>query len=223
MKQTTRSKRWRRVVVLPTGLIAGLSLVAGCAVVERALGQQAQTGHYSGLEFRPVLMVGPAVPGDPDQVPEVEQDGELAASFAALDCSDGVQAGEVVDAGPDHAVVACDVHLEERFALGPVALDGSMVDSTQIKQTVHHDGTRADDYSVGLVFTAEGTQALERVTADLSRLDDPLNRMAMMVGQEVLSAPTVLVPLGDGELILAGGFTESQAQDIVAAFSVAQD
>lgn len=41
---------------------------------------------------------------------------------------------------------------------------------------------------------------------------DPANRLAMIIGEELIMAASVLEPLTTGELQIAGGFTRDEAE-----------
>lgn len=213
MKTTWGSRPWRRLIVIPVGIAVGLSLVGGCG----SAGDGDGSGDYS-VEFRPVLLAGPATPGSGGEAASSEDTDEVAADFAALDCTEPADATAHVDAGLDQPVVACGTELGERFALGPVEIDGSMVESVTVIPEVLHDGIETDRYAIAIVLTVEGSAAFADVTQRLHRLDAPRNRLALLSGQQVLFAPSVMVPITEGEMTFSGHFTEDEAWDIAVSF-----
>ena len=203
------------MIGLPAGIVLGMGLVSGCG----GAGSDDSSGAYS-VEFRPVLLAGPVEAGSGAEATGSEGSDELTLDFAALDCTEQANETAYLDASPESSVVACGTELGERFALGPAEVDGSMVESVTVTPGVLHDGTTADDYVVAIVLTTDGTAALTDMTQRLRSLDAPRNRLAVLLGQQVLSAPTVMMAITEGEITLAGPFTEDQARDIAAALDV---
>jgi len=171
------------------------------------------------VEFRPVLIAGPIGPGSGGEPAGSEGAGQLATDFEALDCTQPAQGTALVDAGPGSSVVACGTERGERFGLGPAEIDGSMVESVAVARGILHDGAESDDYVVSIELNADGTAAFASMTERLRGLDAPRNRLAVLAGQEVLSAPTVQVAITEGEIAIAGQFSEKEARDIAAALS----
>lgn len=66
-----------------------------------------------------------------------------------------------------------------------------------------------------IVLPAGAASSLADVTGELAGETDPKNRLAMIVGQELISAPMVQQAIEGGKLQLAGNFTREQVDDLV--------
>lgn len=178
---------------------------------------------YSALEFRPVLLTDSVSSGSLQTQAGSPDEVDLAAQLAALDCTQPTDVTLGSDAGGDDDLLACDLTGAERFALGPTELDGLMVDSVSVGEVTNQSGATTGQYEIQIELSAEGSDALTDVTSRIRALAAPQNRLALVSHGQVISAPTVMAAITEGQLSITGGFTESEARDIVAQFGAATD
>ncbi|MFC7622619.1 hypothetical protein [Microlunatus sp. GCM10028923] len=67
------------------------------------------------------------------------------------------------------------------------------------------------NWMILITLPADAADTLAEVTADLAAEPDPKNRMAMIIGEELISAPMVQQEIPGGQLQLAGNFTRADA------------
>ncbi|MFI2609034.1 protein translocase subunit SecD [Kitasatospora sp. NPDC018619] len=138
---------------------------------------------------------------------------ELAAAFAALDCSKpDVRAAQT--GAEDKAVVACSQKAEngyyEKLALGPVAVKGSDVSKAQA--TI--DTQTGAGWQVQLQFNGTGTDAFAKVTGQLATQTPPTNQFAIVLDNQVVSHPQVNGAIPGGSAVITGRFSQAEAQDL---------
>ncbi|MFG2333824.1 protein translocase subunit SecD [Streptomyces sp. NPDC048604] len=148
------------------------------------------------------------------ETPKAPANGEAALQqkFATLDCTDPEQrvaAGK--SAKPTESTVACSTPengVVEKYILGPVEVDGKDVD----------DAKGAFDQQRGMwivqmQFTDAGAKKFQKITGRLAQQQDPMNRFAIALDGEVVSAPSVRQTLSASAEI-SGNFTQESAQDL---------
>ena len=86
---------------------------------------------------------------------------------------------------------------------GKVLMDGSMVKSA--RSEIQQNGDTAEPV-VLLEFTAEGTEKFKNLT---ERYTNKI--ISIWLDDEMLAAPTVQVPITDGQVIVSGNFTIEEA------------
>ena len=67
---------------------------------------------------------------------------------------------------------------------------------------------------VEINLAGKDVAALERISRAAANLTDPQNRIAMVLGTEVIIAPAVMSALTDGRLQISGKLTEQEAKDL---------
>ncbi|MFE4973005.1 protein translocase subunit SecD [Kitasatospora sp. NPDC056651] len=143
---------------------------------------------------------------------------ELAAAFAALDCSKPeVRAAQT--GAEDKAVVACSQKAEngyyEKLALGPVAVKGADVSKAQA--TI--DTQTGAGWQVQLQFNGTGADAFSKVTGQLATQAPPTNQFAIELDNQVVSHPQVNGPIPGGSAVITGRFSQAEAQDLANVLS----
>ncbi|MFF7989358.1 protein translocase subunit SecD [Kitasatospora xanthocidica] len=138
---------------------------------------------------------------------------ELAAAFAALDCSKpDVRAAQT--GAEDKAVVVCSQKAEngyyEKLALGPVAVKGADVSKAQA--TI--DTQTGAGWQVQLQFNGTGTDAFAKITGQLATQAPPTNQFAIVLDNQVVSHPQVNGSIPGGSAVITGRFTQTEAQDL---------
>lgn len=153
------------------------------------------------LEFRPVL--DPAAAG---------RNG-LKQAYDSLDCDDTRQAAP--PAQPDGPTLGCDPQTQQKYLLGPTALDGTQVKSASARL----DSVRGDGWLVDLAFSPAGSTTFAQVTGTLAQHTASANQFAILVDGHVMSAPAVVSAITGGEAQISGRFVKEDAQSLAAAIS----
>ncbi|MEU4193580.1 hypothetical protein AB0E69_16895 [Kribbella sp. NPDC026611] len=95
------------------------------------------------------------------------------------------------------------------YLLGPVELDGSHISEARAQQ-------RDTTWYVGLKLDAEGTNLFTKLTTSLAGKQPPANQLAIVVGNQVVTAPTISSPITGSQLEISGNYTKQQAEDLAA-------
>jgi len=99
-----------------------------------------------------------------------------------------------------------------RYTLGTVELDGSHV--SEVKAA--HDDSGDGSWYVGLTLDQEGTRIFGQLTTALASQPLPANQLAIVVGNEVATAPTVNSPITAGKIQISASYTKSDAEALAA-------
>lgn len=93
--------------------------------------------------------------------------------------------------------------------LGPTRLT---VDRTeQVKAETDPGG----HWMILVTLPSDASADLAEVTGELAGEQDPKNRLAMIIGEELISAPMVQQKIPGGQLQIVGSFTREQAEELV--------
>ncbi|MGV9263943.1 protein translocase subunit SecD [Kitasatospora sp. NPDC003701] len=143
---------------------------------------------------------------------------ELAAEFAAIDCSQSGQRKNL-QKSEEQPAVACTQKDERgiyyKLALGPVAVKGADVSKAQA--TI--DTQQGAGWQVQLQFNGKGADAFTDVTTKLSAQPDPTNQFAIVLDGQVVSHPNVRGPIPGGSAVITGSFSQAEAQDLANVLS----
>ena len=117
--------------------------------------------------------------------------------------------GKCPDPRPDGVFCGTD---DYRYKLGKVELDGSNV--TDVKPGQSPDGSY---WYVGLTLDGEGTRLFSALTQDLAGKTSPHNQLAILVRDQVVSAPVVMTPITGGNVQVSGSnFTQQDVENLAA-------
>ena len=129
----------------------------------------------------------------------------LQARFLAYDCLDATN--DPASEPADQPLIACDPSGTAKYILGPVELDGSLIDdatSGLIQQS--------NQWAVNLRFNSEGTKIFGEVSQRLYSLPAPQNQFAFVLDGVVISAPSMNGVILDGRPQITGSFTSESAK-----------
>lgn len=148
------------------------------------------SGTDIGLQLRPVLDAQPATPGE---CPTPSAGTPASSSPATV-----------------APVTACAADGKLVYSLGPAAVTGTQWETLSV----------VDDPSSGTsqvlgTLDPTGSGALSQATAELVGNEMPRDQLAFYVDGVVESAPTVQQPIYGGVVLIAGGFTRDEAQQLV--------
>ncbi len=136
----------------------------------------------------------------------------ITDKFAALNCTDKKQRTDVA-AGTKatDTIVACgknNIGQWEKYILGPAAVDGKDVDDS--KAVIDQ---QQGIWKVTMDFSDAGSKKFAKITGELSKQQQPLNQFAIVLDNDVVSAPTVNQTLSSNAEI-TGSFTQESATEL---------
>jgi preprotein translocase subunit SecD len=111
---------------------------------------------------------------------------------------------------PAPAGTFCDTN-NMRYTLGKVELNGSHV--SEVKAAMGDQGAY---WYVGLTLDQEGTRIFGQLTTALSKNQTPTNQLAIVVGNEVVTAAAVNSPITEGKVQISGSYTRDQVEALAA-------
>ncbi len=150
----------------------------------------------------------PTDPSDPAWLTD-----ELLEQFAALDCFDPLNRAGAPTGDPNAAHVACAANGLAKYALGPVELSGTDVDTaTAGPELAAGTGTPTGRYEIRLSLTSAGGAKFDSTTQRLSQLQQPRNQFAILLDGVVISDPSVTQRIPGGSASITGSFTQAEAQ-----------
>ena len=193
------------------------------------------------MNFRPVLTVGAgaAVPAESqlpeDQLPQPTAEpanssdenwitADVYRKFEALDCDNPSQ-DKQERSDPAQPLVTCEPATATtpalKYILGPVEVKGSNIKSSSFQLQQGAQGAVTNDWAVNIQFDDEGSKKFKDVTERLNQFyvaslaqggSDPRAQFAIVLDDQVISAPRSLAVITDGRPQITGGFTEESAK-----------
>jgi preprotein translocase subunit SecD len=140
----------------------------------------------------------------------------LQKQFAALDCSNADQrANAGFGASPDAYTIGCSQDGKTKYVLGPAAVDGKDVTSAK----ADYDAQQGSGWVVDLNFNSSGGSKFTNVTAQLAKQQPPNNEFAIVLDNQVVSAPSVSQAITGGTAQIYGSFTQQSAGDLANVLS----
>jgi preprotein translocase subunit SecD len=155
-------------------------------------------GQTARLEQREVLDV--LVPADPDYASFPVTCG-TATERETPECSEEALAGL--------EVVFLDRDGETKYRLGPVEITGEAIDGATAVYDAGGTTQVGAGWQINFDLTGAGADTFAEVTTRLAG-----RQLAIVVDQQVISAPTVDEPITGGSGVITGSFTEARAKDL---------
>ena len=149
---------------------------------------------------RPTV-VGQGTP--PDKAIDWQPTAADTADYTAFTCGD-----PQVDVS-DQPLFSCDRTGTEKYLLGPTLIEGNQL--TSANAGIPQNGI---EWVVNLQFNGEGSTAFENATRALASRTDPMNRFAIVLDGQSISAPSVSTAIPGGAAQISGGFTQQTASDL---------
>ena len=165
-----------------------------------------------------------ATPSEDSVIGGITISAELLDEYFALNCLE--PKAESVVADPNEVMVACEMDQSTKYILGPMEIAGTNIKSADIQMP---QGSNA--WVVAIEFDKEGTEKFTEVTTRLSKLPNPTqwatqqvptippNMFAMVLDNEVVSAPSVSDPITTGKAEISGSFTQESAKALADKLS----
>jgi preprotein translocase subunit SecD len=135
---------------------------------------------------------------------------DVEAAYAALDCNNPKDVEAIVD-DPAKPMVTCSVDGKAKYILGPAEVLGSEISNATSGQQQTQGGSTGI-WEVRLDFNAAGTKAFGDVTSRLVSLERPRNQFAIVLDNQVISAPVTQAALVAGNASITGSFTAASAK-----------
>lgn len=195
------------------------------------------------MNFRPVLLNGPGTPvpveertpeaqlPKPTAKPENGSDSnwitaDIYKQFEALDCANPEQ-DKQERSDPAKPLVTCEPATEDqpaiKYILGPVEVKGVEIQGSTFQLQQGAQGAVTNEWAVNIQFNAEGTAKFKTVTERLHQFylaaggetgNDPKSQFAIVLDDQVISAPRAQAVITDGRPQITGGFTEQSAKTL---------
>jgi preprotein translocase subunit SecD len=155
-------------------------------------------GETARLEQREVL--GVLAPSDPTYASAPLTCGTVAEQ-ATKECSfDALKDQDVVFKARDDAT---------KYQLGPVEITGDAIDKATAQYSAGSSTTVGQGWQILFDLTNQGSDTFSDVTTRLVG-----KQLAIVVDDQVISAPTVDEPITNGSGVITGNFTEGRAKDL---------
>ncbi|MET3173277.1 protein translocase subunit SecD [Arthrobacter sp. UYCu721] len=193
------------------------------------------------MNFRPVLLNGSGAPvptasltpedqlPKPTAAPANSSDtnwitADVYRSFETLDCDNPSQEKQQ-RSDPTKPLVTCEPATAKtpaiKYILGPVEVKGSNIVTSSFQLQRGSQGAVTNQWAVNIQFDADGTTKFKDVTQRLNQFyvaaggetgNDPKAQFAIVLDDQVISAPRSLAVITDGRPQITGNFTEQSAK-----------
>ncbi|MCQ4044219.1 protein translocase subunit SecD [Streptantibioticus rubrisoli] len=158
----------------------------------------------------------PSTAATPPPTPAANVPPQVQKQFNALDCSNPTQmANAGLGAKPTDTTVACSQDGKTKYILGPSQVDGKQV--TGAKSV--YDTQSGEGWIVTLEFSSAGGKKFADVTGQLAKQQPPNNQFAIVLDNQVVSAPSVSQPITGGSAQIYGNFTQQSSEDLANVLS----
>ena len=121
-------------------------------------------------------------------------------------------------------LIACDRFESVIYFLGPIALDGNSIDSSEsmpseeaLSSIDSPERFRDAAWIVNIDFKDEGTKAFADLTRRVTSLATPMNQIAITQGTLVITAPRINEAITAGSAQITGNFTMQEATELASA------
>ena len=117
-------------------------------------------------------------------------------------------------------IVSCEPETGVKYILGPVEIPGKWIKNATYGLASGANGATTNQWSVNLTLEKpEGANAFKAVTQRLNskyliNANDPQARFAIVLDDSVISAPSSMAVITDGQSSITGQFTEASAKSL---------
>ncbi|MDJ0315939.1 protein translocase subunit SecD [Arthrobacter antibioticus] len=162
----------------------------------------------------PVPTAAPVNSSDTDWV-----DAALMKKFEATSCIPPLTERPTTS-DPDKPLVSCEPDSGVKYILGPVEVPGKWIKTASYGLQAGAQGATTNEWSVQLTLQKpDGAKAFKDVTQRLNAKyqanpNDPQARFAIVLDDSVISAPSSMAVITDGQSSITGQFTEDSAKSL---------
>jgi preprotein translocase subunit SecD len=135
----------------------------------------------------------------------------IEKQLTSLDCTKPAQVQAIVD-DPDKVMVTCSVDGTSKYILGPAEVEGQDVKDAASGAELNQQGAPTGGYEIRLSFNGKGTKEFGDVTTRLVGLQPPQNQFAIVLDNQVISAPQTNAAITNGSASITGNFTAESAR-----------
>jgi preprotein translocase subunit SecD len=149
---------------------------------------------------------------------------EVQKEFEALDCvNPAAEKRERSD--PAKPLVTCELATDKtpaiKYILGPVEVKGQDIADSSFSQVQGAQGSVTNSWGVNIEFNGDATEKFKKVTERLNQFynaslaqggNDPKAQFAIVLDDQVISAPRALAVITDGKPQITGNFTQASAK-----------
>ncbi|MBK0421195.1 protein translocase subunit SecD [Leucobacter sp. CSA2] len=135
----------------------------------------------------------------------------LQTKFDAFTC-DSQEALDARDAKSDQPLITCDDLGQQKYILGPVELNGSVITDASAQVETTQTGASTGNWVVQIVMNKKGAEEFGKVSSRLFGAQPPQDQFAFVLDGNVLSAPQMQGQILDGRPSISGNFTEASAK-----------
>jgi len=157
----------------------------------------------------PVPSPRPTAPADPqpglDELLAWQPSERDTSEFEAYTCGEPSPTPSVTD----QPLIVCDESQTYKYLLGPALISGDKVERAYAAVP-----PSSVSWEVGLEFDEAGAADFNTVTTHLSTQTEPLNQFAIVLDDDVISAPSVSKPIPGGRASISGSFTQASATSL---------
>jgi preprotein translocase subunit SecD len=107
----------------------------------------------------------------------------------------------------------------KKYVLGPVIVDETDVVHATAQREPPFATRLPRGWSIYIDLTAEAAEAFQAATEAAVGSPDPQNQIAIIVEGRIVSSPTVAAPIPNGNIVLTGDFTKTQARLLASNLS----
>ncbi|PYI37063.1 protein translocase subunit SecD [Arthrobacter psychrolactophilus] len=163
------------------------------------------------------LPVPTAAPVDASDINWV--DAALFKEFEATSCIAPLT-DRPTTSDPAKPIVSCEPETGVKYILGPVEIPGKWIKNATYGLAAGANGATTNQWSVNLTLEKpEGADAFKAVTQRLNskyliNANDPQARFAIVLDDSVISAPSSMAVITDGQSSITGQFTEASAKSL---------
>ncbi|WP_426297852.1 protein translocase subunit SecD [Arthrobacter sp. R-11] len=149
---------------------------------------------------------------------------DVYKAFEALDCVNRSQ-DKQERSDPAKPLVTCEPATAQspavKYILGPVEVKGQDITSSTFSPVQGAQGSVTNDWGVNITFNEAATKTFKSVTERLNQYyvasqaqggNDPKAQFAIVLDDQVISAPRSLAVITDGRPQITGNFTEQTAK-----------
>ncbi|HZD79681.1 MAG TPA: protein translocase subunit SecD [Actinomycetota bacterium] len=101
-----------------------------------------------------------------------------------------------------------------KYKLGPAKITGDMIKKATAVYNTGSQTQAATGWEIDFSLTSQGAKVFGEVTSELVNQSPPLNQLAIIVDNRIISSPVVQGAITGGNGVITGQFSQQRAQDL---------